>query len=102
MIVRIWKATATNDGSRDYQSHFERNVMPELKALAGFLKAYLLKRARDGVIDIEVHTLWESLEAIRAFAAPDIEVAVVEPEARAALVSYDTTVTHFTALEYSA
>jgi len=64
MIVRIWKATATGDGSRDYQRHFERNVMPELKTLAGFRKAYLLKRAQDGVIHIEVHTLWESLEAI--------------------------------------
>ena len=102
MVVRIWKATATDDGARDYQRHFELNVMPELRTLAGFRKAYLLKRVRNGAVEIEVHTLWESLEAISAFAAPDIEAAVVEPQAQAALVSYDTTVTHFTALEYPA
>jgi heme-degrading monooxygenase HmoA len=51
-------------------------------------------------VDIEVHTLWESLDAIRAFASPDVEAAVVEPQAQAALTGYDTAVTHFTTLAY--
>ncbi|GII01374.1 hypothetical protein Pta02_33820 [Planobispora takensis] len=41
-------------------------------------------------------TLWESPEAIRDFAGPDLTAAVVEPEARAVLIDYDTTVTHHT------
>jgi heme-degrading monooxygenase HmoA len=102
MIVRIWRAKANSEGAQGYRQHFEGNVLPELKSLAGFLKAYLLTRDRDGTVDIEVHTLWQSLEAIRAFAGPDLEAAVVEPHAQAVLTSYDTTVTHFAATEYLA
>ena len=100
MIVRIWRATATPEGANGYRQHFEGNVLPELKSLTGFLKAYLLTREHDGTVDIGVHTLWASIEAVRAFAGSDLESAVVEPHAKAVLTSYDTTVTHFAAIEY--
>jgi len=100
MITRIWRARATTDGAKKYRQHFEHNVMPELKSLKGFRQAYLLTREHDGAVDIEVHTLWESLDAVRAFASPDVEAAVVEPQAQAALTGYDRTVTHFTTLAY--
>lgn len=100
MIVRIWRATATVEGAQGYRQHFEGNVLPELKNLAGFLKAYLLTREHDRGVDIQVHTLWQSLSAIRAFAGSNLESAVVEPQAQAVLTSYDRTVTHFAATEY--
>ena len=37
---------------------------------------------------------WESLDAIRAFAGEDIDLAVVEPEARAVLSRFDSRVRH--------
>ena len=45
-------------------------------------------------------TLWDSLEAIRRFAGANLENAVVEPAAQAALVTYDSTVTHHTVVVY--
>lgn len=39
-------------------------------------------------------TRWASIEAIRAFAGDDIDVAVVEAEARSVLVDFDTRVRH--------
>jgi hypothetical protein len=42
-----------------------------------------------------VLTLWDSMEAIRRFAGPEPNKAVIEPEARAALASFDEYVTHF-------
>ena len=39
-------------------------------------------------------TLWESMDAIRQFAGEQVDQAVVEPEARAVLRSFDTTVSH--------
>ena len=74
--------------------------MPELRSTKGLQKACLLNREHDGTVDIEVHTLWESLDVIRAFAKPGLDVAVVEPEAQSALAAYDKTVSHFTAREY--
>lgn len=102
MITRIWRASATTDGAKKYRLHFEHNVMPELKSLKGFRQAYLLTREHDGAVDIEVHTLWESLDAIRAFASPDVEAAVVEPQAQAVLTGYDRVVMHFSTREYRA
>jgi hypothetical protein len=49
-------------------------------------------------VEFLVLTLWESMEAIRGFAGEQPEVAVVEPEARAALVRFDSTVTHYEVL----
>jgi hypothetical protein len=49
-------------------------------------------------IEFLVLTLWESMEAIRAFAGDQPELAVVEPEARAALVRFDSTVAHYEVL----
>jgi hypothetical protein len=42
-----------------------------------------------------VMTLWQSREAIRAFAGEDIGVAVVPPDAQALLASWDPHATHY-------
>ncbi|MFB9895474.1 antibiotic biosynthesis monooxygenase family protein [Planobispora takensis] len=95
MIARIWCATATPEGADAYERHFVRSVLPALRGAGGHRGAYLLRR--DGShVEIQVVTLWESPEAIRDFAGPDLTAAVVEPEARAVLIDYDTTVTHHT------
>ncbi len=100
MIVRIWRATATVPGAEQYRHHFEHNVIPDLRRIDGFRKAFLLTRTQSAFVDIEVHTLWESLEAIRGFASPDMEAAVVEPQAQKVLTTYETTVSHYEAREY--
>lgn len=102
MIIRVWRAQATPEGAEEYRKHFERSVMTELGRIKGFRKAYLLNRRHDQTVDIEVHTLWESLDVIRAFAGDDLDTAVVEPEAIAAVITYEKTVSHFTAKEYEA
>jgi hypothetical protein len=58
----------------------------------------LLSRDDAGLIELTTHTLWESLDAIRAFAGDDLITAVVEPEALAMLDESDTTVVHRTVL----
>ncbi len=102
MVTRIWRARATHDGAQQYRLHFERNVMPGLLSLGGFRQAYLLTRERDRSVDIEVHTLWDSLDAIQAFAKSDVGAAVVEPQAQAVLIDFDTRVIHFATSSYPA
>jgi heme-degrading monooxygenase HmoA len=96
VIVRAFHATATADGADTYHQHFTRSVLPDLQRIDGYHGAYLLRRDRDRHVELQVLTLWESLEAISRFAGPDLEHAVVEPAAQAALASYDPTVTHHT------
>lgn len=95
LIVRMWKARTTPLKSGEYVEHATRKVFPALGAIAGHRGAYLLRRAVDGAVEFVVLTLWDSMEAVRKFAGPKPEKAVVEPEARAALTDFDESVTHF-------
>ncbi|TDD79743.1 hypothetical protein E1293_22570 [Actinomadura darangshiensis] len=96
MIARVWRATATAEGADAYREHFTGSVLPTLRRLDGHRGAYLFRRDGDGRVELEVMTLWESGEAIRAFAGTDMATAVVESEARAVLLDYDETVSHQT------
>lgn len=99
MIVRIWRGYADHGEPDAYPEHFRRNVVPELRGIAGFLGATLLKRETEDIVEFLVETRWQSLDAIRAFAGDDIERAIVEPEAVAALRTFDPTVSHFDAIQ---
>jgi heme-degrading monooxygenase HmoA len=94
MIARIWKAQADKERVEDYVTHFEKNVFPELRQIMGFQGAYVMRKELGNGMEIQVMTLWESMEAIRRFAGEQVERAVVEPEAQAVLRSFDTTVSH--------
>ncbi|MEV7806863.1 antibiotic biosynthesis monooxygenase [Microbispora sp. NPDC088329] len=95
MIARIWRASATPEGADGYERHFTGAVLPSLRDVDGHRGAYLLRRdAGDGRVELQVMTLWESMDAIGRFAGADPATAVVEPGAQAVLLGYDTTVTH--------
>jgi heme-degrading monooxygenase HmoA len=94
VIVRAFHATATAAGADAYREHFTRSVLPDLQRIDGYQGAYVLRREHDGHVELQVLTLWDSLEAIRRFAGANLDHAVVEPAAQAVLASYDPTVTH--------
>lgn len=58
----------------------------------------MLCRPLDASVEIVVLTLWESMEVVRKFDGAEPEKAVLEPEARAILMSFDNIVTHFDAI----
>ena len=95
MIVRIWRGRATSANADAYHHHVTTTVFPALTGIPGHRGAYLLRREMDGEVEFLAVTLWESLEAVRAFAGEDAEVAVVEPEARAVLSDFDEFVRHY-------
>jgi heme-degrading monooxygenase HmoA len=99
MIIREWRGTAAQSNADAYPKHFCDNVLPELRLVPGFVGAQLSRRELVGKIEFLVLTKWESLDAIRAFAGADVEKAVVEPNAVAALVGFDTTVRHYQVLD---
>ena len=58
MIVRTWSATATGAGAGDYSRYFAGTLLPELRRLAGFAGAYLLRRdsGGDGTVELTACT----------------------------------------------
>ena len=95
MIARIWRGQATAANAPRYQDHATRHVFPSLTSLPGHRGAYLLARKTQDEVEFLAVTLWDSLESIKAFAGENPEVAVVEPEARAVLSSFDSFARHY-------
>ena len=98
MVVRFWRGYGAVASQDAYPKHLLEGVRPKLAQLPGFRGLYLLRRRHPDEVEFLVLTLWESMEAIRAFAGPAPEQAVVEPAARAALLRYDPLVSHYEVL----
>ena len=88
-ILRQWSARTTEVQLPKYLDHFSKNVLPQLRRVNGFLGATVSFRHGEKETEIFVETAWRSLEAVRAFAGPDLKAAVVAPEAAALLTDYD-------------
>ena len=98
MVVRTWRGYGALADAQAYPRHLLQSVSPKLEQLAGFRGLYLLRRRDFEEVEFLVLTLWDSMEAVHAFAGEQPEQAVVEPEARAALVRFDKTVQHYEVL----
>lgn len=99
MIIREWRGRTTPDRADAYPAHFRSLVLPELRHIPGFFGAILCRRDEAERVEYVVLTRWQSLDAIRAFAGVDIERAVVEPGAIAALTDFDDFVRHYDVVE---
>ena len=96
MIARVWRGAAADGmGARAYLRHFDAAVLPVLEKVAGYRGARVLRRDEAGRVELLVTTFWDSMQAVRGFAGEDPERAVVDPEARAALVELDDFVRHY-------
>jgi heme-degrading monooxygenase HmoA len=99
MIIREWRGRASPERATAYPKHFRDNVVPELRKLDGFVGAHLSRRDLGGRLEFLVLTRWRSMDAVHAFAGADVERAVVEPGAVAALTDFDAHVRHYDVIE---
>jgi heme-degrading monooxygenase HmoA len=95
MIARTWRGQATVAKADAYHRHFTTAVAPHLKDIAGHQGAYLLRREADGQVEFLAVTLWDSIETVEKFAGQNPDVAIVEPEGRAALTEFDSFARHY-------
>ena len=95
MIARLWRGVAVAGNADAYHHHATTKVFPALQDIAGHRGAYLLRRTVGGRAEFLAVTFWDSLDAIRAFAGNDPEIAVVEPEAQAVLAEFDDFARHY-------
>lgn len=94
-ICRVWTARASRESWPTYREHFSAKVLPELRAVPGYLGANLYLRRNADQNEIRVETFWRSLDAIHSFAGLDPEAAVVAKEAADLLTDYDRRVCHY-------
>lgn len=95
MIARIWKGWTRSENADAYEKLLQEVVYPALQTLNGYQGGYILRQ--DGQEEAEFVTvnLFESLDAVKAFAGPDYEAPVFEPEARRLLSRVEPIARHY-------
>ena len=95
MIARVWRGWTNAENADAYERLLKEIVYPGLQGIDGYRGGYILRQ--DGQEEVEFVTvnLFESLEAVKAFAGSDYEVPVFEPEARRFLSRVEPVARHY-------
>ena len=76
----MWRGTVRTEDAEEYARYINDTGMAEYAETPGNQGAWMLRRDKDGRSEFITFSLWESREAIQAFAGEDIEAAVYYPE----------------------
>jgi heme-degrading monooxygenase HmoA len=95
MIARIWKGAVRSDDSDDYVRYMRETGVAEYAATPGNRGVWMLRRAVGQRTEFVMFTLWESLDAVKAFAGDDYEQAVFYPQDDRFLIERDLTASHY-------
>jgi heme-degrading monooxygenase HmoA len=95
VIGRLWRGWTASDNADAYETLLRTHVLPGIHRVEGYRGAYALRREAAEGVEFVTLTLWESMDAVRAFAGEDYEKAVVPEEAQALLARYDRTSAHY-------
>ena len=94
MIARIWRGATRAEDADEYLAYLHRTGLAAYQAAPGSRGVLALRRVADGRAEFLLVSLWESLEALHAFAGPDVERAVFYPEDDRFLIEREARATH--------
>jgi antibiotic biosynthesis monooxygenase (ABM) superfamily enzyme len=97
MIVRLWRGWTTPANADAYERLLREEIFRgiALREIAGYRGIELLRRPAGGEVEFVTIMRFDSLDAVRAFAGADYEVAVVPPAARELLSRFDARSAHY-------
>src|SRR5579863_3072993 len=100
MIMRYWRGWTTPENADAYEAIVSGEVLPGIAArdVAGYRGSYLLRRQIEGEVEFATIMLFDSIDAVRAFAGDDFGTAYVPERARAALARFDERSAHYETL----
>lgn len=94
MIARIWRGATKADRADDYLEYLDRTGVSEYRATPGNRGVMVLRLTEEDRTEFTLVSLWDSMDAVRAFAGEDPERAVFYPEDDHFLVERDLDVRH--------
>jgi len=96
MIARIWRGIVERYDAALYLAYLHRTGVPDYQVTPGNMGVTILQRDVEDVVEFTVLSFRESMEAIRAFAGENPEVARYYPEDKQYLLDFEPLVEHFT------
>jgi heme-degrading monooxygenase HmoA len=95
VIARIWRGAVRTADADEYAAYIGDTGLADYERTPGNRGAWMLRREVGELTEFLTLTMWESLDALKAFAGEDYETAVYYPEDDRFLVERDTTCAHY-------
>jgi antibiotic biosynthesis monooxygenase (ABM) superfamily enzyme len=97
VIARVWHGWTTPDDADAYEKLLREEVFPGIDAMGvdGYHGVDLLRRPVGDEVEFVTIMRFDSVDAVRAFAGEDHEVAFVPARAREVLKRWDERSAHF-------
>jgi len=95
MIARVWRGWTKAEDADAYENLLKEVVYPGLYTIAGYRGGYILRQEKGDETEFVTVNLFESLDAVKAFAGDDYETPVFEPEARRLLSKVEPIARHY-------
>jgi len=101
MISRIWHGWTSRENADAYKELLRTEIFVGIarRSIPGYRGIHLLRRDVDDGVEFVTIMWFDSLDAVRAFAGEDYEVAVVPPKARQLLLKFDSRSAHYEVVE---
>ena len=97
LVVRVWHGWTVSTNADRYEQLLLSTIFPGIAAknIAGYRGIRLLRRAGDQEVEFITMMLFDSLDAVRAFAGADSQTAYVPAAARELLSRFDAQSKHY-------
>jgi len=95
VIARIWRGVVRTEDADEYVAYVRDTGIEHYRSTPGNVGAWILHRPIDGLTEIVTFSLWEDMDAVRAFAGADPSRAVYYPEDDRFLVERSSIVDHY-------
>jgi aminoglycoside 6'-N-acetyltransferase len=95
MIARIWTGAVRKQDGAAYADYMRRTGVPGYVTVPGNRGVWMLRRDAGDRTEFVMLTLWDSLDAVKAFAGEDLETAVFYPEDERFLIERDVRAKHY-------
>jgi heme-degrading monooxygenase HmoA len=94
VIVRLWRGWTRREDADAYRAYMTRVALPGYADIPGNRAVYMTSRPDGEREEFTMITVWDTMDAVRAFAGDDPTSAVFYPEDDRYLVDREWTVTH--------
>jgi heme-degrading monooxygenase HmoA len=95
MIARVWRGWTSAENANAYEKLLREIVYPGLQTMEGHAGGYILRHDNQDETEFVTVNFFDSLDAVKAFAGPNYEVPVLEPEARHLLSKVEPIAHHY-------
>jgi heme-degrading monooxygenase HmoA len=97
MIVRIWHGWTSGAHADTYENLLREEIFVGIagRNIRGYQGMKLLRRQVASEVEFITIMAFDSLDAVKEFAGPDYEAAVVPPKAREVLAHFDDRSQHY-------